>query len=51
MANNAGEVHSFRLPSGVANRIRELSGQRVSTIARTLLVAYLKQLEMEEAKK
>lgn len=48
MPKPAGEVHSIRLPSGAAAELKRLSGQKVSTVARTLLLAYIERLRHEQ---
>jgi hypothetical protein len=42
----AGEVHSIRLPSGTAAELKELTGDKVSTRARELLLAFIAQTKL-----
>lgn len=48
MATKAGEVHSIRLPAGTAAELRELTGERVSTKARQLILAYIARVKQEK---
>ena len=44
----AGEVHSIRLPTGTARELKDLTGERVSTKCRELLLAYVSRVKMEQ---
>lgn len=43
----AGEVHSIRLPAGTAREVREVTGEKISTLARRLVLAYLERAKQE----
>ena len=45
----AGEVHSIRLPAGTASELRELTGERVSTKCRQLILAYIERVKAERS--
>ena len=46
----AGEVHSIRLPSGSAAKLKELTGQTVSGFCRQQVLAMISLKEQEAAK-
>lgn len=48
MPAKAGEVHSIRLPTGTARELKDLTGEKVSTKARELLLAYIARAKMEQ---
>jgi hypothetical protein len=50
LANNAGEVHSFRLPAGKARELYELTGRKVGTVAREQVLAVIEAAKLQKAK-
>jgi hypothetical protein len=50
MANNAGEVHSFRLPAGKAKELFELTGRKVGTVAREQVLAVIEAAKLEQTR-
>lgn len=48
MGTKAGEVHSIRLPAGKARELEELTGQKVSTFCRTVVLSTIERIKLEK---